>query len=297
MEKVSDVALLKKLRNSSEWFRWMSLELLKRRGVTINPPSWISGYDIKSVDATVITEPGSTGTDWRLHYCINLFALQCDQFLITRPDIGESFVNFGISEGDLFIGDRAYGRLRGLTHVLSNGGHFLTRLKNKAFKMFNKADVEIKLGDELKPLSIGEVKEITILTNSKELRNQPLRICALRKSDEEAEKSMKKAIKEQRKKQRKINLETIGLHRYIILITSLPEEVTASQVLELYRIRWQIEIGFKRLKSIMGLGHLPKKDEESSRAWLHGKLFVALLTQAIVEESAFFSPWGYPMRA
>ena len=93
-----------------------------------------------------------------------------------------------------------------------------------------------------------------------------------------------------------MNLETIGLHRYVILITSLPEDVTASQALELYRIRWQIEIAFKRLKSIMGLGHLPKKDVESARAWLHGKLFVALLAQAIVDEGAFFSPWGYPMR-
>ena len=68
----------------------------------------------------------------------------------------------------------------------------------------------------------------------------------------------------------------------------MPNKVTAGQALELYRIRWQIEIAFKRLKSIMGLGHLPKKDEESLRAWLHGKLFAALLAQAIVDEGAFF---------
>ena len=68
----------------------------------MEPPKIFSGYNIKSVDASVITEPGSTGTDWRLHYANKLFTLQCDQFVISRPDLGESFVNFKIDdvEGD-----------------------------------------------------------------------------------------------------------------------------------------------------------------------------------------------------
>jgi hypothetical protein len=43
----------------------------------------------------------------------------------------------------------------------------------------------------------------------------------------------------------------------------------------------------------MGLGHLPKTDPVSAQAWLHGKVFVALLTQAMVDEGRTFSPWGY----
>ena len=89
--------------------------------------------------------------------------------------------------------------------------------------------------------------------------------------------------------------ETLALHRYVILATSLPARHTAHQILQLYRSRWQIELAFKRLKSIMGLGHLPKKDEHSAKAWLHGKLFVAFLAQAITEEGRSFSPWGYPL--
>ncbi len=122
-----------------------------------------------------------------------------------------------------------------------------------------------------------------------------MRLCAIRKSDEEAQKAMDRARKGQKKKQRKIYPETIELHRYIILVTSLPVDADGARILELYRVRWQIEIAFKRLKSILGLGHLPKKDEASCRAWLHGKLFVALLAQAIIDEGRFFSPWGYPL--
>ncbi len=64
-------------------------------------------------------------------------------------------------------------------------------------------------------------------------------------------------------------------------------------MLEAYRLRWQIELIFKRLKSIAQLGHLPKRDDRSSRAWLYGKLFVALLSQRLATVGKAISPWGY----
>lgn len=292
---ISDVALLKRLRASSEWFRWMSVELLSKRGVNLEPPKWLAKFNIKTVDASVISEPGSTGTDWRLHYSMNLYSLQCDQFLITRQETGESFLNFNIGKNDLIIGDRAYGRLKGMKHVQNNGGHYIVRLKNKAFKMYDSKENEHSILNAVKNLSIGEVKNIYIYAGVKGTNRHRLRLCVIRKSDEEAENAMKKALKDCSKKQRNIYQETIELHRYIILATSLPKSISEYQIAELYRMRWQVEIAFKRLKSIMGLGHLPKKDEASARAWLHGKLFVALLVQSVVDESTFFSPWGYPM--
>jgi hypothetical protein len=295
---ISDVALLKRLRLSSDWFRWMASELLKRRGIDLQPPSWASGYNIKSIDASVISEPGSTGTDWRLHYCMKLFGLQCDQFIITRQDVGESYLNFKVSKGDLLIGDRAYGRFKGMQYVLDSGGDFLTRFKSKAFTLFDQNDNEVNLIHELEGLAIGEIKNIHLKAAVKKA-SQPLnlRLCAIRKSEKEAEESIKKVLREQNKKQRKIYSDTVELHRYVILLTSLPEEISPANVMELYRLRWQIEIAFKRLKSILGLGHLPKIDQESSRAWLHGKFFVAALAQSIVDEGRFFSPWGYPAQS
>jgi IS4 transposase len=51
----------------------------------------------------------------------------------------------------------------------------------------------------------------------------------------------------------------------------------ASEVLEWYRVRWQIELAFKRLKTLAAFGARPKHDAQSARAWLYGKLLVALL--------------------
>jgi hypothetical protein len=67
----------------------------------------------------------------------------------------------------------------------------------------------------------------------------------------------------------------------------------AEQVLELYRLRWQIELVFKRMKTIVQLGHLPKHDQRSARAWLYGKLLVALLTEKLIRCGRDISPWGY----
>ena len=75
------------------------------------------------------------------------------------------------------------------------------------------------------------------------------------------------------------------------------ETFSAAAVMELYRQRWQIELAIKRLKSLLGLGHLPKKDPPSARAWLHGKLFVSLLVERVVEAANTFSPWGYELES
>ena len=84
--------------------------------------------------------------------------------------------------------------------------------------------------------------------------------------------------------------------RYVFVLTTVPrEQLNARDVLELFRGRWQIEVAFKRLKSVMGLGHLPKYDDRSCRAWLHGKLLVALLAERLLNTARAFSPWGYDL--
>ena len=85
--------------------------------------------------------------------------------------------------------------------------------------------------------------------------------------------------------------------RYVIVFTTFPALMSASQVLEWYRIRWQVELVFKRFKSLAQLGHLPKYDDESAKAWLYGKLLVALLVEKLIRHAIAISPWGYDLEA
>ena len=51
------------------------------------------------------------------------------------------------------------------------------------------------------------------------------------------------------------------------------------------------------MKSILGLGQLPKSTDASARAWIHGKLLVALLIERLLQEADAVSPWGYRLAA
>lgn len=289
---LSDVALLKRLKASSEWLRWMALEMVKNTKLEVSPPKWLKGYIVKSIDGSIITEPGKTGGQWRLHYNMNLYNLQCDQFIITSLGKGESFKNFNISKGDILIGDRAYGNLSSFKYVVENGGDYIARIKRGAFSM-RIDNTEINILDEIRHLEYGQIYDIDVDGFTKSGLSQNLRLCILRKSKIETEKSIKQAKRKASRSQLKIKPETLEYCKYFVVATSLNHEITAKQILDLYRFRWQVEIAFKRLKSILGMGHLPKKDPDSCMAWLHGKMFVALLAQRIVDEGRAFSPWGY----
>ena len=80
------------------------------------------------------------------------------------------------------------------------------------------------------------------------------------------------------------------------MFTTFPEPAfAASQVLQWYRTRWQVELVFKRFKSLTQLGHLPKHDDESAKAWLYGKLLVALLVEKLIHHAVAVSLWGYDL--
>jgi IS4 transposase len=119
------------------------------------------------------------------------------------------------------------------------------------------------------------------------------RLIAVKRSAQAARLARLRLKRRASRKQTKVSRESWKGAQYFAVWTSLPETFSASAVLELYRLRWQVEVAFKRMKSILGLGHLPKKDPASARAWLHGKLFVSLLVERMVEAANAFSPWGY----
>jgi hypothetical protein len=123
------------------------------------------------------------------------------------------------------------------------------------------------------------------------------RLCALRKSHAAIAKARAKAIQNAKDEGRNPQPATLLYAEYVMVFTTAPQSLSAQQILEIYRLRWQIELVFKRFKQLAQLGHLPKEDDDSSKAWLYGKLLVALLTERLIQRAESFSPWGYEMAA
>jgi hypothetical protein len=294
---INDAALLHRLRVSEEWLHWMCLQILKE----IKRPSGLEKIggrlQVRVVDGTSITEPGSTGTDWRIHYCLRLDNLRCDTFQITSPKIGEDFKRYNVSPGDLLIGDRGYCKRKGITHVVKNGGHVLVRFHSSNLPLFNKKGEPFSPLEHLRLLKIGDCGDWDVYyqkPGTTELLRG--RLCAAKKSEEAAELTRKKLRRKASRKQRTLLPETSECAEYVSVFTTVTRHrLKATDVLDLYRGRWQIELVFKRLKSIIGVGYLPRRNEESCIAWLYGKMLVAMLVERLYVEAESFSPWGYPI--
>jgi hypothetical protein len=289
---ISDVALLKRLKASGEWLRWMA-ESLMRHWVEKQPAS-ILGTDlrVRLIDASTIQEPGSTGSTWRLHYSIRLPSLQCDDLLVTDTEVGETFKHFQVQPKDLLIGDRGLAHRPGIAHVVQGGGQVLVRTNLTHLPFMDPNRLPFPLLPHLRKLKKTQFGDWDVVV----IHGENLisgRICALKKSKEAAERAKQRARKESAKKGHAIQPETLEAAEYIFVFTTLDRTYPPEFILELYRGRWQIELVFKRLKSIIGLGHLKKTDIDGAKAWIHGKLLVAFLIEALIAAGERFFPWGY----
>lgn len=293
---LSAVAIMDRLRASGEWFRWMSAELMgawgARQPKTVFGPKW----NVRVVDGTRVKEPGPTGSSWRLHYCIDLPSLACHELVICEQrGKGESFSRFAVEPGDLFVGDRAYGVRPGIFHVTNAGGDVLTRFAISNLPLQTPEGEQFSLLRHLRALRGTRVSQWPVRLEHKKQRLAG-RVCSVKKSPPATKKAQDQVRRQSQKSGTKPKPETLEAAAYTVVFTTVaPEDLSATQVLEMYRGRWQIEIVFKRLKSILGLGHLRKTDQESARAWIQGKLLVAFLIESLIRHGESFFPWGYPL--
>lgn len=288
LAKISSVALYKRLRGSEEWLRWMAASV--RCQIQGKMPQW--ERVVRAVDATAVTEPGRTGTSWRVHYSLDLATLQCDYFEVTDVQGGETATRFPVNPGDILVGDRVYGNLKGVRHVVRHKGDVIVRWQ-LGRPLLDDQGRQVNLLDLVKGLKVGQIREYPVQVGN-EKESIPGRIIVVKRTRTAAKTARKRARRKLR--HRDLSKQAYKAAHYFFVWTSLQDpSFDTHKVLEVYRLRWQIELAFKRLKSIMGIGHLPKTDPPSARAWLHGKLFAGLLAERIIASASAFSPWGYAL--
>jgi hypothetical protein len=221
--------------------------------------------------------------------------LACDFFEVTDVKGGETYKRVRVRSGDIILGDRGYAHREGVAHVLNKGGDVVVRLTSSTFPLLDARGRPFELLPALRRLKVHVPGEWSVQFDAGGKRFKA-RLCAIRKSRTAAQKAKRKALKASAKKRKKIRPETLEAAEYVFVLTSLPEtEFPTWLVLELYRVRWQVELAFKRLKSLLSAGHVPKRDERSCRAWIQAKLLTVLLIEELVGVAGLFSPWGVPI--
>ena len=295
LAQISGVALFKRLRKAEGWLQDLCQHLLAEQQRRLGRSVWPSEYRVRAIDATDIQEPGSTGTDWRVHYSIRLPELVCDHYELTDNTGGEKLGRFHFAKDELILADRGYSHRAGAAKVLDSGAALLLRWSPAVLPVQALGAKEFDLLGELRRLPKRGAKEWKVQFEY-EGKTYSLRLCAIRKNRVAAERARRKALRKAQRNGTQAQARSLELAEYVLVLTSLPAKFSANQVLQLYRCRWQIELAFKRLKSLLGAGHVPKSDDQSARAWMQAKILTALLLERLLLEAKIFSPWGYELR-
>lgn len=292
--EMSQVALLKRLRTAGDWLAWLAAELSRRFRQEVHVPR---GLRLRAVDSTTVQGPASKGTEWRLHYTIDLLSANCDWHELTDAAGGEHLGRVPVQAGDVLLGDRNFLHPAAIRDAVDGGAHVVIRLRWNHPPILTPAGRVFRALGHARRLRVGEVGDWSVGLRAGKQAPIAGRVVAIRLPRPVAERSERRVLREGRRKGAHLDPRSLQAAHFVMVFTTLPRTLLrGSGILELYRCRWQIEITFKRLKQLLKLGRLPHQEARAARSWILAKLVVALLLENLYRNAGAFSPWGYPLR-
>jgi Transposase DDE domain len=255
-----------------------------------------AGRTLRLSDGSCFREPGAKTTSWRLHAVYDLGRGGFSHLELTDKHGAETIEHGAPVPGEIRIGDRGFARapsLHRFRQQSANTADFIVRAGWTAFSLIGQDGADFDLITHLGQLPADMAPhEVMVRARVGPLDPAlPLRLIIQRKTPEATEAARAKLRREASRKQKVLDPRSLAAAEFIILGTSLPVAFCAAEeVLAVYRLRWQIELAFKRLKSLLGMDQIPTRTERASRSWLTAHLIMALLCDDISQEFLDSSP-------
>jgi hypothetical protein len=288
--ELKDTSVLHRLRKAPPLLERVLAHLLSQR-LRAEPAQ---GAEFRINDATVLSIPGSTGTDWRLHAVYDPSQCRLRRIEVTDRHGGEGLDRDSPRPGDIVCGDRGLARASGIHAVSEAGAYVLLRMHGQNIRLQDEQGQALDLEQTLKRAQRGDTGTIVYIP----LAGKPpvrARLLILPLPSEVAGRNRQRLRRNAAKKGRTPSAIALRLAGYFCLLDTLPEGLAPPDtVLELYRIRWQIELFFKRCKGLLHFDHLRAFDPALVRTYCLAKLIEVALIQSLHEEAMAFSPWGVP---
>ena len=293
--RLSEVALFKRLRGAADWSGRLLAQVLARQSA-LRQEILPAGLCLRVVDATAVSRPGSKGTDYRLHLQLDLGRLTTTQVTLTDAGGGESLKQCPLCPEEIAVGDRGYAHRQGIAAAVAAGADVLVRLNWQNVPLQRRDGTPFDLFSALRGLAPAQIGEWEVQTAPAPDGTPKVsgRLIAVGKCPQAGEVARRKLLAQARKKGKTPDARSLEACDYLFVFTTVaPERLEAEAVLEIYRFRWQIELAFKRLKSVLELDELAAKDDRFCRTFLSIKLLGALLVEQLSHHWVDFSPWGY----
>jgi Transposase DDE domain len=292
---LSDPSLIERLCKAAPWLGDLVAALIAEQ--TKVPAGRWGGYRLRALDGTSICQPGADRTTWRLHVGYDLATGQVDQLELTDLHGAENLQRLTYRPGDVVLADRCYARPRDLRPVMDAGADFIVRTGWNSLRLLQPNGEPFDLFAVL-AAQVEQEGEVQVRIDEGTKRASPsepltLRLIIRRKDPEQVEAELKRLLKDAKKRGKQPDPRSLEAAKYILLLTSLPADAfRPTDILAIYRFRWQIELAFKRFKSLAGLDLLPAKKPELARAWIYARLIVAIIAEQIAGQVPDSSPSG-----
>lgn len=285
LASLSDVALLGRLRNTGDW-----LSRLIGRLLDPERPQGAKGRLIRILDGTSVTKAGHdarrNNSLWRIHAAFDLPSERFDFLELTDERGGERIDRVPVVAGEIRIGDAGYLQADQIGDVMSQGADVLVRASWRHARWLDENAQPLDLLARLKRAgNVGYLDRPIWLGRKKGSAPLAMRLVALRKPRAAVAEARRKAHRAAQREGRQVSDGTLLACEWVILVTSLsPESFSTDDIFKLYRMRWRIELAFKRLKSLIGLRSPPAQDPRLAKPWLLCHLIMILLVEPLADE-------------
>lgn len=247
------------------------------------------GYRLVVGDVTTVQRPGAMGTTARVHYALTLPDLRCRHREVTDDKEGETARRFPAEDGELWIFDRIYANPPSIAWIHERNAAILVRYSRGSLPLFAATGDQLDV-DHLVCNTVGfdGEWERPAFVRSPDGKMIEGRLCWIRLPPEKAEEARERVRREQGERVSPIALQ---MAEFMVIFTTVPSErLSAVLVLELYRARWQIELEFKREKSIGDLDLLPNFRPDTIHAWICANLLLQEIARRIATPDRAFPP-------
>jgi hypothetical protein len=293
LAQLSDPAVKYRLDQAVPFLKALLEQQLAERagGATLRWP----GRRLRVVDGTHISQPGSKGSDWLVHGGYDLGGGGFFHLELTDKYGAESLLRGAPIPGEVRLGDRNFATAKALHSFLAqshNQADFLVRAGWKAFALSRADGADFDLIAHLQALPHDQQPhEVAVQATVDKTTHLPLRLIILRFSPEETAKIRKRLRRRAQRDRKTLDPRTLVAAEFLILATSLPADAyPADEVLAVYRLRWQIELAFKRLKSLLHIDRLPTRTAAASQSWLYAHLILAMVCDELSQDFLAVSP-------
>jgi len=262
--------------------QWLERLLGKRLPTQALPPRAEGPWRLVICDGSQIRGPGAQGTDYRWHVAYEPVAQRVYALHVSDVHTGESLTRLTWGPGMVVLGERHFAQAPALFATRASGAHVVVRMTPQYLRLWSQAGAPFELVAALRAVR-PQARASFALQLREEKRGQvlPVWIHALHLNEQACNRGRRRGKRRAVCRGRTVRAQTLFLSEWVLGLTTLPPtDLSAEDILELYRIRWQVELGIKRYKSLLAAAQVrAKQGSPLALVYLTGKLLFALLVE------------------